>query len=60
MSTGRLSRRELLAVAGGWGAGTVLAMAAKAISAEVPKVKLSTPQAEKIDLRYLRRYRRSS
>ena len=51
MSTGRLSRRELLAVAGGWGAGSVLALAANAMSAEVPKIKLNTPQAEKIGWR---------
>ncbi len=48
MSTSRWSRRELLAVAGGWGAGSVLAMTAKGLSAEAPKVKLSTPQAQKI------------
>jgi sugar phosphate isomerase/epimerase len=51
MSTSRWSRRELLAVAGGWGAGSVLAMTAKGLSAEAPKVKLSTPRAEKIGWR---------
>src|SRR5512138_2968506 len=48
MSTSRWSRRELLAVAGGWGAASVLAMTAKGLSAEAPKVKLSTPRAQKI------------
>jgi len=51
MNTGRLSRRELLAVAGGCGAGSVVAIAAKAMSAEVPKIKLSTPRAEKLGWR---------
>lgn len=51
MSANRLSRRELLVVAGGWGAGSVLAMAAKGMSAETAKVKQSTPKAEKIGWR---------
>jgi hypothetical protein len=51
MSASRSSRRELLVAAGGWGAGSVLAMTAKGLSAEAPKVKLSTPQAEKIGWR---------
>lgn len=51
MSTSRLSRRELLAVAGGWGAGSLLAGAADAMSAEAPKARLSTPQAEKMGWR---------
>jgi sugar phosphate isomerase/epimerase len=51
MSASRSSRRELLVAAGGWGAGSVLTMTAKGLSAEAPKVKLSTPQAEKIGWR---------
>ncbi len=51
MSTSRLSRRELLVVAGGWGAGSILAGAAEAMSAEVPKAKLSTPRAERMGWR---------
>lgn len=51
MSASRLSRRELLVAAGGWGAGSVLAMTAKGLSAGLSKVKLSTPQAEKIGWR---------
>lgn len=51
MSASRLSRRELFAVAGGWGAGSVLALTARGLSAEAPKVKLSTPQAQKMGWR---------
>ncbi len=51
MSTSRWSRRELLVVAGGWGAGSILAGAAEAMSAEAPKAKLSTPQAERMGWR---------
>ena len=51
MSANRLSRRGFLVAAGGWGAGSVLAMTAKGLSAETPKVKLSTPQAEKLGWR---------
>jgi sugar phosphate isomerase/epimerase len=46
-----LSRRGFLVVAGGCGAGSVLAMTAKGLSAEAPKVKLGTPQAQKIGWR---------
>jgi sugar phosphate isomerase/epimerase len=51
MNASRLSRRRLLVAAGSWGAGSVLAMTVKGLSAEAPKVKLSTPQAEKIGWR---------
>lgn len=51
MSTSRWSRRELLVAAGGWGAGSILAGAAEAMSAAVPRTKLSTPQAEKMGWR---------
>ncbi len=51
MSARRLNRRRFLVAAGGWGAGSVLAMTAKGLSAEAPKVRSSTPQAEKIGWR---------
>ncbi len=51
MSTSRLSRRGFLGTAGGWGAGSILARTAQGLSAEAPKVKLSTPQAQKIGWR---------
>jgi sugar phosphate isomerase/epimerase len=51
MSASRWSRRELLVAAGGCGAGSVLAMTARGLSAEAPKVKLSTPRAEKLGWR---------
>ena len=48
MSASRLSRRGLLGAAGGWGAGSLLTMTAQGLSAEAPKIRLSTPQAEKL------------
>jgi sugar phosphate isomerase/epimerase len=51
MTPNQLSRRGFLVAAGGWGAGAALAMTAQGNAAETQKVKLSTPNAEKLGWR---------
>lgn len=51
MEANQLSRREFVVAAGCWGAGAALAMTAPVAAAETQKVKLSTPNAEKLGWR---------
>lgn len=51
MRADQLNRREFLVTTGAWGMAAGLATAAGGASAEVPKAKLSTPQAEKLGWR---------